>query len=153
MIKNAWTNWITLKRSDATWCNSDVDWLAWPKFLGENRAELGNPESHVSCLPEAMKSSSVGPGKLKKITSSRLTNLVINLAYSSLLCPFRMTAVSEGSTRSRGVFFSPRTRLASHWTLRKMGLQLVGALQVHCSFVDFCLVRCAWLYRYIWNLV
>ena len=76
MIKNAWTSWITLKRSDATWCNSDVDWLAWTKFLGENRAELGKPEGHVSCLPEAIKSSSVG--KIKKIPSSRLTNL----AYS-----------------------------------------------------------------------
>lgn len=40
-----------------------------------------------------------------------------------------MTVLSEGSTRSSGVFFSPRTRLASHWTLRKMGLQLVDALQ------------------------
>ena len=50
-----------------------------------------------------------------------------------------MTVLSEGSIRSRGVFFSPRTRLASHWTLRKMGLQLVGALQVRCSFVDFVL--------------
>ena len=64
-----------------------------------------------------------------------------------------MTVLSEGSIRSRGVFFSPRTRLASHWTLRKMGLQLVGALQVHCSFVDSCLAPQCIVIRVLLGLI
>ena len=75
-----------------------------------------------------------------------------NSNYYNHLTSFRISSLvlqwDGESIRSNCVFFSPRTRLANHWTLRKIGLwrRLAFVTFLRSNSADFCCLANLWFF-------